>query len=149
MNLSYQAGQEEDIQPIFELNKQLIDQYEAIEMIDYDRVLKWVYQKIETHIHDYQVVFLGTDKVGYFYLHDEYDKMELDDLYILKPYQNQGIGSQVLKNCLKLSAKRNRNVFLYVFAQNSRAISLYQSYGFKVIKEVGKTRYIMEVELIK
>lgn len=50
MKLIYQAAQEEDIPSIFELNKQLIDQYEDIKIIDYEQVLKWVYQKIETYI---------------------------------------------------------------------------------------------------
>ena len=148
MKLIYQAAQEEDIPSIFELNKQLIDQYEDIKIIDYEQVLKWVYQKIETHIQDYQVIFLGTNKVGYFYLHDKDGKMELDDLYILETYRGQGIGSQVLRDCLTQSKQRKRNLFLYVFSQNRRAISLYQSFGFEVIKAIGKTRYIMEVELI-
>ncbi len=82
-------------------------------------------------------------------MHDEDGKMELDDLYILETYRGQGIGSQVLRDCLTQSKQRKLNLFLYVFSQNRRAISLYQSFGFEVIKAIGKTRYIMEVELIK
>lgn len=115
MKLIYQAAQEEDIPSIFELNKQLIDQYEDIKIIDYEQVLKWVYQKIETYIQDYQVIFLGTNKVGYFYLHDEDGKMELDDLYILETYRGQGIGSQVLRDCLTQSKQRKRNLFYMCF----------------------------------
>ena len=61
MKLIYQAAKEEDIPSIFELNKQLIDQYEDIKIIDYEQVLKWVYQKIETHIQDYQVIFFRNE----------------------------------------------------------------------------------------
>ena len=61
MKLIYQAAQEEDIPSIFELNKQLIDQYEDVKIIDYGQVLKWVYQKIETHIQDYQVIFFRNE----------------------------------------------------------------------------------------
>ncbi|MDB8544770.1 hypothetical protein PNV01_08135 [Turicibacter sanguinis] len=61
MKLIYQAAKEEDIASIFELNKQLIDQYEDVKIIDYEQVLKWVYQKIETHIQDYQVIFFRNE----------------------------------------------------------------------------------------
>lgn len=57
MDLNYQAAQKEDINQIFDLNQKLIDQYEKIEMIDYDRVMKWVQKKIETYIHDYQAIY--------------------------------------------------------------------------------------------
>ena len=39
-----------DIEPIFKLNKALIDEYENIEIIDYQKVLLWVRNKIETHM---------------------------------------------------------------------------------------------------
>ena len=61
MKLIYQAAQEEDIPSNFELNKQLIDQYQDVKIIDYEQVLKWVYQKIETHIQDYQVIFFRNE----------------------------------------------------------------------------------------
>lgn len=144
MDLNYQAAQKEDINQIFDLNQKLIDQYENVEMIDYDRVMKWVKKKIETYIHDYQAIYYEGKKVGYLYLHDEADKLELDDFYILENYRNQGIGSQVLRDCLTISTKKQRELFLYIFSKNVRAIALYQSFGFEIIKEVGQTRYIME-----
>lgn len=36
-----------------ELNKALIDEYENIEAIDYQKVLSWVRNKVETHINEY------------------------------------------------------------------------------------------------
>ena len=42
MQLEFTSAQECDIEKIYELNKELIDTYEDIENIEYDKVLKWV-----------------------------------------------------------------------------------------------------------
>lgn len=116
MGIQYQNADQQDIDIIFQLNQQLIQKYENIEAIDYDRVLKWVYQKIKQQISQYQSIWLAGEKVGYFFLHDEGDQLELDDLYIFDCYQRQGIGSHVLKECLQVAKQRQRNLFLYVFS---------------------------------
>ena len=43
--ISYTKASPDDIPRIFELCKQLIDAYENIDQIDYDRVLKWISRK--------------------------------------------------------------------------------------------------------
>ena len=101
MKLNYQLATNEDIQMIYQLNRSLINQYESIESINYEYVLKWVRDKIETHIHGYQVIWYEGKKVGYFYFHQEDGQLELDDLYIFEEYQSQGIGSEVLRDCVE------------------------------------------------
>lgn len=143
MNLNYQLATNQDIEMIYELNRALIDQYETIEAINYEYVLKWVRHKIETHINNYQVIWYEGKKVGYFYFHEEDGQFELDDLYIFEEYQSQGIGSEVLTHCVEYAKQQNQNIFLYVFAQNKGAIKLYQKFEFKIIEKIKKTRYIM------
>ena len=36
------------------------------------------------------------------------------------------------------------SLFLYVFRNNLRAIRLYQRMDFRITKEIGRTRFIME-----
>lgn len=67
--------------------------------------------------------------------------MELDDLYIFQPYQNQGIGSEIIRKCI---AETDLSIFLYVFVQNSRAVSLYKRFGFRITETIRDSRYIME-----
>lgn len=67
--------------------------------------------------------------------------MELDDLYILSPYQNQGIGSEIIRKCI---AETDFPIFLYVFIQSTRAVSFYKRLGFRITENIRNSRYIME-----
>lgn len=141
MNLKYKPSTSKDIPILYEYSKKLIDQYEEIENIDYEKVLKWVYKKIEMNIHEYTSIYLEDILVGYYRFHEDENKMELDDFYIFETYQNKGIGSMVLKKCIQ---ETNKNIFLYVFKKNINAIRLYERFEFKIIKNIQNSRYIME-----
>ena len=141
MNIKYKPADKTDIELIFELNKALIDEYENIEAIDYQKVLSWVRNKIETHIHEYICVMLNEKKVGYFYFHDADGKMEIDDFYVFPQYRNMGIGTEILKNCI---SETDLPIFLYVFANNKGAIAFYQKLGFQVTEIIKGSRYIMQ-----
>lgn len=47
MDIKYMPATETDMEPVFEINKALIDEYENLETIDYRKVLSWVRNKIE------------------------------------------------------------------------------------------------------
>ena len=140
-NLTYIRAEASDIETLFQLNKDLIDRYENISQIDYSKVLSWVLNKLKTHISEYTCIFCNDQKVGYYHFHSVDKKMELDDLYIFPPYQSKGIGSEVIRKCI---AETDLPIFLYVFIKNVKAVSLYKRLGFRVIKTVGESRYIME-----
>lgn len=143
MDIKYKPASNMDIEPIFKLNKTLIDEYENIEIIDYQKVLSWVRNKIETHIQEYICVMLNGEKVGYYYFHHADGKMEVDDLYVFPQYQNMGIGSEILKKCI---SETNLSIFLYVFANNKRAVALYQRLGFDITETIKNSRYIMQLK---
>ena len=64
MNITYSRATSSDIDQIYLLCKQLIDAYENVESIDYDKVLKWVQKKIETSINEYTAVYADGKKAG-------------------------------------------------------------------------------------
>ena len=141
MNITYQKATETDIGPIFELCRRLIHDYEDLESIDYPKVMQWVRQKIETSIGEYTAIYADGQKAGYYHFFQNEDGVfEIDDLYIFPAYQNQGIGSGVVKKC---SASVNGTVMLYVFIKNQRAVSLYQRLGFVICETIHGSRYIM------
>lgn len=141
MDIKYKSANNMDIEPIFKLNKALIDQYENIEIIDYQKVLSWVRNKIETHIQEYICVMFNEKKVGYYYFHHTDGKMEVDDLYVFPQYQNMGIGTEILKKCI---SETSLPIFLYVFASNKRAVALYQRLGFEITEIIKSSRFIMQ-----
>lgn len=136
----YQPAQQEDIEAIFALSKALIEQYETA-AIDLDRVMQWLHRKIAHCIGEYQRVMVDNQVVGYFRFHQDGSRMELDDLYILPPYQNQGLGTAVITHCCTTTTLP---IYLYVFIRNEDAVRLYQRMGFRVIETLQDSRYIMQ-----
>ena len=64
MQITYKTAKVDDIVPIFELCKQVIQDYEKLESIDFPKVMNWVREKIEHSIDEYTVIFLNEQKAG-------------------------------------------------------------------------------------
>ena len=63
MNLQFCVADATDIPVIFTQAKDLIDRYEDITTIDYDRVLAWVEKKIRSYISEYRCVLVAERKL--------------------------------------------------------------------------------------
>ena len=144
MNLQFVPAEAADVKIIFSLLKELIDAYEDLSTINYEKVLAWCHGQIEKHIDRYTCVLADGKKAGWycFTLSDD-GRMELDNFYVLPEYRGRGIGTAVLKKCF---SETNLSVFLYCFTQNTRAMALYSRMGFRVIEYEGTTRCIMQRE---
>ena len=144
MKLEYRPAQDSDIETIYTFYKDLIDRYEDVENIDYEKVLLWGRRKISGGISDYRCIFADGQKAGYYCFQEYYEDkscMEIDDLYLFPEYRGKGIGTAVLQKCCRESTVP---VVLYVFKKNRRAVSLYRKLGFEITAEAGGTRYIMK-----
>lgn len=140
LQATYLPARQEDVNTIFALSKALVEQYETAE-IDFDRVMQWMHRKITQSIGEYQRVMVDGQVAGYFHLHQDGERMELDDLYILPPYRNQGLGTAVITHCCTAT---ELPVYLYVFIRNKGAVRLYQRMGFRIIETLDNSRYIMQ-----
>lgn len=142
MRVTYRKATADDIEPIYALCKGLIDDFEQLESIDYPRVMRWVRKKIENAIDQYTVIYANEQKAGYYHFYKNDDgAYEIDDLYVFPAFQNQGIGSEVIKNCCW---SVDAPVMLYVFVENKRAVSLYKRLGFEIAETIHGSRYIMK-----
>ena len=141
MNLTEIPADLSDVQRIFSLSKALIDQYEDLSSIDYDRVLAWVRRKIDENITQYRRILYNGNPAGFYRLCPAEDGWELDDLYIFPEYRNRGIGSAIIRRCCACGP-----VTLYVFTKNTRALALYRRMGFHTLCPVGTTRLILRKE---
>lgn len=140
--LTFSPALSEDIEPLFLLNKELIDSYEDTASIDYDKVLVWVRRNIEVNLASFIRVFWNGQLAGFYSLSSKDNYSELDSLFVLPEFQKLGIGTAILQKCQKDASP----LFLYVFRKNTGAIRLYERMGFCITKEVGMTRYIMEYQ---
>lgn len=142
--INFKIADISDIDMIYKLSKENIDMYEDITKIDYEKVLDWVKRKIHDNISSYKAIYYNEEKVGYFNFHEENNKLEIDDLYIFEMYRDKGIGTMIIKDCIKESNEKNIPIFLYVFSKNTKAVSLYTRLGFEITEKIKDTRYIME-----
>ena len=143
MNITYDRATSSDIEYLYQLSKQQIDDYENIEGMDYEKVLNWVHKKIENSIDEYTAIYVNGKKAGYYHFYkNEAGLYELDDLYIFSEFQSHGVGTTITRKCC---SSVDEPVVLYVFIKNQRAVSLYQRLGFDIIETIKNSRYIMRM----
>lgn len=142
--INYKIADISDAELIYEMAKENIDEYEDTAKIDYEKVLDWMKRKIHDNIDSYKAIYYNDEKVGFFSLWEENNKLEIDDLYIFEAYRNKGIGTSIINECIKESIEKNIPIFLYVFIKNTKAVELYSRLGFEIVEKVRDTRYIME-----
>lgn len=147
MNITFKNATAIDIDKVFELNKNLIEKYETNLNLDFEKNFIWVKKKIEYNIENYQCIHFEGINVGYYYLHDEDGNLELDDFFIFDEFQGRGIGTEVLKHISLIAKEKNKDVFLYVFVNNQGAINLYHRNGYKIVKNIADSRYIMSTQV--
>lgn len=140
MNLEYESAGAADVLVIFAQAQALVDAYEDVTAIDYDRVMDWMQRKITKLVGSYTRVRRDGVICAYYRLTKD---GEVDDFYVLPAFRGQGIGSAILEKCLRESEKP---LWLYVFTKNTRAVALYERFGFRVAERVDNTRVIMRQE---
>ena len=139
MELIFEQATAQDIPLLYRFNADLITAYEDPAAVNFEKVLHWIHRKLSAQIQTYTRVLSGNSLVGYYRLVPCEDGLELDDFYILPSYRGQGIGSQILRRC----CSSGKPIMLYVFSENTRAIALYERFGFSVTEVVSATRCIM------
>ena len=132
----------EDIDRLIEYKKQTILAFEKdITEEQYNKVMNYIVNDINENLDKCMNIVLDDKIIGMVMLTDKDDGKLLDELYIEEEYRNQGIGTDIIKNILK----ENKIVYLWVYKANTKAISLYNKLGFKVVDET-EYRYLERYE---
>ena len=108
-----------------------------------EKINDYVDKNILMEVKDYKIISINNDIGGSLLIVNKDDGILLDDIYIEDKYRNKGIGSSIIKNLLS----KNKLIYLWVYKENIKAISLYKKLNFKIIEET-KTRYFMKYENI-
>jgi ribosomal protein S18 acetylase RimI-like enzyme len=148
MNLTFKKCTLEDVVTLSEISKTTF--IEAFEKdnnpSDFDSYIKVAFSEAKiksellNHNSDFYFAYLNNKLVGYFKLNkneaqtEKFDvkTIELERIYVLKQFQNQGIGKKMLFEIFKI-VKSNNVSFLWlgVWEKNRAAIKFYQRYNFK------------------
>lgn len=119
--------------------KTIFDYTNELSQEEKDKIVNYSNEFILNNIHKYNLIFVGDNIVGCVLVVEHADGVLLDEIYIEPPFRNNGIGSSILTDILKI----NSVVYLWVYKNNKRAIDLYSRFGFTVIDQT-ETRFFMK-----
>jgi ribosomal protein S18 acetylase RimI-like enzyme len=87
-------------------------------------------------------IFIGRSRVGAIAVERHDTHIQIEDLYILEEFQNQGIGTSIILDIIAEAHQSDKPVRLRVLS-SSPAKLLYERLGFVVVKTTPE-RYFME-----
>ncbi len=90
------------------------------------------------------IIVLGETDVGWLARRDSEENLLLTEFYITPAYQNQRIGTRILRNLISEARRKNKSVSLGVL-KNNPARRLYEREGFKVIGE-NDYKFLMKLD---
>ena len=129
-----------DIEKLIEYKKRTIFEYaKDLPEDEINRINNYVENNVPKLLNDYLNIIVGNKVIGCLLLTDKDDGKLLDEIYLEEEYRNKGIGTDIIKNVIK----ENDIIYLWVYKENNKAISLYKSLGFTVIEETD-SRYYMK-----
>ena len=144
MEYSFRNCTLDDFDFLFELKKENFKWY-------VDKIWSWndddqkqrLKQDLEEHLAHKRIILVDSKKVGVYAVHiTENGDLFINEISILKEYQNKGIGRKILEEQLKENRQKGIRTILQVFKDNP-AKTLYEELGFKVYGET-ETHYQME-----
>ena len=144
MEYSFRNCTLDDFDFLFELKKQNFKWY-------VDKIWGWndedqkqrLKQDLEEHLAHKRIILIDNKSAGVYVVHTtENGDLFINEISILKEYQNKGIGRKILEEQLKENQSKGIRTILQVFKDNP-AKSLYERLGFKVYGET-ETHYQME-----
>ena len=129
-----------DINRLIEYKKRTIFQYaKDLSNEEIDSINKYVTSEVPRLINDYSNIIVDNKIVGCILLKNNNNSKLLDEIYLEEEYRNKGIGTEIIKDILN----NNDVVYLWVYKENEKALSLYKKLGFNVIEET-ESRYCMK-----
>ena len=140
MEYKLSKSTDEDINRLIEYKKRTIYEY-AKDLSDEEinKINNYVVSEVPKLINDYCIIIVDNKIVGCLLLTNKDDGKLLDEIYLEEEYRNKGIGTDIIKDILN----NNDIVYLWVYKENEKAISLYRKLGFNIIEET-ESRYYMK-----
>ena len=131
---------DKDIDRLIEYKKKTIFEYaNNLSNEEIDKINNYVNNEVPRLINDYCNIVVDNKIIGCLLVTNKDDGKLLDELYIEEEYRNKGIGTNIIKDILN----NNDIVYLWVYKDNERAISLYKKLGFIIFEET-ESRYHMK-----
>lgn len=111
------------------------------------RIIKLMQQDAKESVNHAKMIMYNGETIGM------YDVVPIDggewtyigEIYIVEEHRNKGIGTALLKDTIE----KHDRIKLRVASSNTKAIKLYKSLGFEVVKKEDTKSYIMTLDKTK
>lgn len=131
-----------DIPRLIKYKKDIIYMYSK-DLVEDERnkIDEYVITSANEMFEDYYNIIIDDKIIGSILLKDMPQGKLIDEIYIEKEFRNNGIGTDIIRKMLE----NNRNIYLWVYKENKKAISLYNRLGFIIVDET-ESRYYMKYD---
>ena len=131
-----------DIPRLIEYKKDIIYMYSKdLAKDERNKIDEYIITSVNEIFKDYNNIIIDDKIIGIVCIKDLENAKLLDEIYLEKEFRNNGIGTDIIMKVVKKS--NNKNIYLWVYKENIKAVSLYKRLGFKIIDET-EFRYYME-----
>lgn len=117
----------------------IIDYADNLSNDEMNKINHYLDVNIPKEIDAYQNVVIDHHIVGCLGVIKHDDGVLLDEIYLKEEYRGKGIGTELIKSVIH----NYPIVYLWVYKNNDKALSLYHQLGFNIVNETD-TRYYMK-----
>ena len=140
MKYKLSKSTDEDINRLIYYKKKTIFEYaKNLSENEINKINNYAKNNVPKLLNNYSNIVVDNKIVGCLLLTNKDDGKLLDEIYLEEEYRNKGIGTDIIKDILN----NNDIVYLWVYKENEKAISLYRKLGFNIIEET-ESRYYMK-----
>ncbi len=131
-----------DIPRLIKYKKDIIYMYSKdLAEDERNKIDEYVITSVNEMFKDYYNIIIDDKIIGSILLKDMPQGKLIDEIYIEKEFRNNGIGTDIIRKMLE----NNRNIYLWVYKENSKAVLLYKRLGFIIVDET-ESRYYMKYD---
>lgn len=103
------------------------------------KINNYIDTSIPKELKEYKIILFNNKAIGCLLIKKQDDGVLLDEIYLEESYRSLGIGTEIIKNILDI----NNVVYLWVYKENKKAVSLYKRLNFIIVDET-ESRYYMK-----
>ena len=106
-----------------------------------NEINNYIDTSIPKELKEYKIILFNNKIIGCLLIKKQDNGVLLDEIYLEESYRSLGIGTEIIKNILDI----NNIVYLWVYKENKKAVSLYKRLSFIIIDET-ESRYYMKYQ---
>ena len=131
-----------DIPRLIQYKKDIIYMYSKdLAEDERNKIDEYVINSVNETFKDYYNIIIDDKIIGSVCIRDLENAKLLDEIYLEKEFRNKGSGTDIIRKIIE----NNKNIYLWVYKKNKKAVLLYKRLGF-IIEEETESRYYMNYD---